>query len=140
MRKSNILLIALSLVATFIIATVPIKASGESSSNATWVASDNFTMQVTIADLQTILTSASAAQSANLTTLFDTAVGYLLVAGVALIAYWRRIPMIYVISGLLILAMGFAYFETSNLVSIAFVIVGIMTVVMAFLDKGERTA
>jgi len=67
-------------------------------------------------------------------------VALLILTGLIAVAYWRRIPMIYAVAGLLAVVYGFVYYNTGATMGIGIVVFGIMTFIMAFWDKGEKRA
>ena len=136
-----------------LVAAVPVLALGETSDNASWVARDNFALgvtgnvtlspievnpaTVTIDGLEAALTNAITAQTDAITNIVNDIVGIVLVLGLVVLTYWRRIPMLYALAGFALIVFGFSYYSTSTLTSILLVVAGIMTITLTFWDGGK---
>lgn len=59
------------------------------------------------------------------------------VALIAVLAYWRRDRLLYVLSGFAFIIYGFNYWSSSNYMSIILVLLGVCSFMKAWLEKGK---
>jgi len=69
----------------------------------------------------------------------DAFLPIIIVSLILIIAHWRRIPPLYVIAGLACIIYGFAYWTGGVYISLLVILLGMVSFLEAWLDKGKVT-
>jgi len=148
MKQAKIVIIAALIVVSVIFGVMAVKVfaydePAQGTDNATDIIiwhGDNLTIEnITIEGLEDALVAAAIAQTdastAAQSTLLTTIIGFVIVILLAVLAYWHREMLLYIISGLAFMIYGFSYTDTSVYISALLVIAGIYTFIKAGVSK-----